>query len=136
MSTALATRKPAPSTASTVAVSPTHGYYRETRRPSSDARLVFAGFGVDADPIAFVDEGRDGDDEPGFERGGLDLRAGSGALDAGHGLLDEEIDRRRELDADRFFAVELDADQCLGHQVARRIAERFARDVHLLVGRR
>src|ERR1051326_3685243 len=77
----------------------TRGWSRT--RPPSDAALVLAGFGVDADAVAFVDERRHLHDEAGFERRGLHLRARGRALDAGHRLLHDEIDRRPQLHPDR-----------------------------------
>src|SRR4029077_2683821 len=73
---------------------------------TSGSGLVFAGFSVDAHLVALVDERRDLDDEAGLERRRFDLRARRRALDAGHGFLDEQIDRRRQLDADRLDVVE------------------------------
>src|SRR5262249_34429824 len=95
----------------------------------SDAALGFPGFGVDANPVAFVDERRHLDDESGLERRRLDLSARGGALDAGDGLLDDEIDGRRQFDPDRLHVVELDADQHLGHEIVLRVAERLCGDV-------
>src|SRR5215467_2590316 len=112
-----------------------------TRSPNrqmhqSHSRLVFPRLGVDADPVAFVDERRDVDDEPRFERRGLDLRARGRALDAGHRLLHDEIDRRRQLDTDRLLFVELDADDGLGDEIVLRVSKGFGRDLNLLVAGR
>src|SRR5579885_3099107 len=80
------------------------------RDRASDARLVFARLGVDADLVAFVHERRHLDDQPRLERRRLHLRAGRRPFDAGHRLLDDEIHRLRQFDADRLLVVELDAD--------------------------
>src|SRR5262249_9136889 len=77
-------------------------------RWTSGAALIFTGFRVDANQVAVVDERRDGDDEPGFRAGRLGLRGGGGALDARGRVLDAEIDRGRQFDADRGALVELD----------------------------
>src|SRR6185295_7156756 len=103
---------------------------------TSGSGLVFAGLGADPHLVAFVDEWRHLDDEAGLERRRLDLRARGGALDAGHGLLDDQVDSGRQLDADRLDVVELDADDRVGDQVVLRVAERLAGDMDLLVGRR
>src|SRR5439155_1507696 len=114
----------------------------KARRPrirvirKSDSRLIFAGFGVDPNLVPLVDEGRHLNDEAGFERGRLDLRARRRALDSRRRLLDEEIDGGRQLDSDRFDVVELDANDRVGHEIVDRLAQRFVRDVDLLVGRR
>src|SRR5262249_6915823 len=54
------------------------------RTSTSDSGLVLAGFGVDANLVALVDERRHLDDQPGLERRRLDLRARGRAPDAGH----------------------------------------------------
>src|SRR5947208_2129780 len=100
------------------------------------AGLVFSGFRADADLVALVDERRDVDDEAGFERRRLDLRARGRALDAGHRFLDDEIYGRRQLDADRLHVVELHTDDGVRNEVVLRVAHRFVRNVDLLVGRR
>src|SRR5262249_8190990 len=71
-----------------------HGWF-------SGATLVLAGLRVDADQVAVVDERRHRHDEPGLGARRLRLRAGSRALDTRRRLLDSQIDRRRQLDADR-----------------------------------
>src|SRR5690348_16325895 len=106
--------------------SPTHELTNgPSRHPvtRSGARLVLPSFGVDADAIAFVDEGRDLHDQPGLERRRLHLCAGRRALDPGHGLFDDEIDRLRQLDADRLGVVELDANHRVGNEIELRVAE-------------
>src|SRR5262245_30292969 len=64
------------------------------------ATQVRAVLGRDADDLALVDERRDLHDEPGLHGRGLLLRRGRGALDAGRGLDDLQVHRRRHLDAD------------------------------------
>jgi hypothetical protein len=46
------------------------------------------------------------------------------------------VDGGRQLDADGFFFVELDADDRLGNQIVLRVAQRLRRDLDLLVVRR
>ena len=65
---------------------------------------------------------------------GLTCALAGGALDAGRGIEDLQIDGRRQLDAHRFAAVELDLDGHLGLDVVDGPAQHLARDVHLLVG--
>src|SRR5438477_13084101 len=100
-----------------------------------DSRLIFAGLGIDADLVTLVDERRHLDDEPGLERRRLHLRARRRALDPWNRFLDDEIDCLWKLDTDRLRSVEFDADQHVGNQVILRLAQRFRRDVRLLVGR-
>src|SRR6267143_6023897 len=111
-------------------IQPCCGWLRTTS--TSDPGLVLAGFRVDPNLVAFVDERRHLDDEAGFERRRLDLRARRGALDAGHRFLHDEIHRRRQLDAHRLDVVELDADRRVADEVVLRIAECFTGDVDLL----
>src|SRR6266542_2716393 len=80
-------------------------------RTPSHSRLVFARLRVDADLVALVHERRHLDHEAGLERRRFHLRARRRALDAGHGLLDDEIHGWRELDADRLDIVELHPDR-------------------------
>ena len=95
-------------------------------------RLVFARFRADADPVADVDERRHLHDKAGFGARGLDLRARRCALDAGHGVLDAQIDGHRQIDADRLLAVELHLDDRIGQDVVHRIPKHFAIDMELL----
>src|SRR3954452_12171705 len=52
---------------------------------------ILAGLGLDADHVADVDERRHLDDQPGLERGRLDLRARRGAVDPWNSIDDLEI---------------------------------------------
>ena len=54
--------------------------------------MVFAGFGVDPDSVADIDEGGHLDNEARLGAGGLDLRAGGRAFDARHSVFDAQID--------------------------------------------
>jgi hypothetical protein len=56
--------------------------------------------GVDANLFAFVDEGRNLDDEAGFELGRLGDAGGGCGLDAGLGLDDGQLDGAGQVDAD------------------------------------
>src|SRR6516164_8248890 len=64
------------------------------------AAEVGAFAGVDADLLAFVDEGRHLDDEAGFRLGGLGDARRSRGLEAGLRLDDREFHKRGQLDAD------------------------------------
>jgi hypothetical protein len=88
--------------------------------------------GVDADLFAFVDEGRDLDDEAGFHLGGLGDRAGGGGLEAGFGFDDGELDEGGQLDADRVAVVVADLDLHVGGEVLDRVAEGFGLEHGLL----
>src|SRR5678810_87533 len=81
-------------------IQPWCGCWRTTSM--SDPRLILPGLCAHADLVALVDKRRHLHHQPGLERGRLHLRAGRGPLDARHRFRDDEIDRRRELDADRF----------------------------------
>src|SRR3954466_4947986 len=99
----------------------------------SRSRLILSGLGADPDLVAFVDKRRHLDNQAGFERCRLDLRAGRGALDAWDCLLDEEVHGHGQLDAHWLDLVELDADDGIGDEVVLGIAEGLARNVDLLV---
>src|SRR3954464_11257903 len=114
-------------------IQPCSGALRTISIYGLDAALVFPGFGVDPDLVAFVDEGRHVHDQAGFEGRRLHLRARRRALDAGHRVLHDQVDHWRQLDADRFDIVELDANRHLGNEIVLRVAQRFGRDVNLLV---
>src|SRR5689334_12582714 len=60
------------------------------------ARLVFAGFGVDANDVAFVDERRNLDHDTGLEFRGFQLIRRGRALDAGRRFDNLEINRLRD----------------------------------------
>src|SRR3954465_4209469 len=98
-------------------IQPCSGAFRTISIYGLDAALVFPGFGVDPDLVAFVDERRHVHDQAGFEGRRLHLRARRRALDAGHGVLHREIHRRRQFDADRFHVVELDANRHLRDEI-------------------
>ena len=63
---------------------------------------------------------------------GLTCALAVAPLMPGHGFLHDQIDGRRQLDADRLDVVELDPDDRVGDQVVLRVAERLGRDVNLL----
>ena len=100
----------------------------ETARLSSDVRLA-----IWYSPVSVLTRitspspmnGGTWIDHAGLERGGLDLVGGGRALDGRHGLDDLQVDRLRQLDADRLLAVELDLDGHLGLQKADRVAEQL-----------
>src|SRR5204863_15035 len=81
----------------------------------------FAGFRIHAHLVTFVHEGRHLHDETRLEPGRLHLRAGRGAFDPRHGLLDNQVDGLRQLDPDRLGAVELDANGRVGDEIVLRI---------------
>ena len=58
---------------------------------------------------------------------GLTCAAAVAPLMPGHGVDHLQIDRLRQLDADRLGLVELDADERLGQQVQRAVAQHFLR---------
>src|SRR5262245_50936272 len=108
--------------------------FGESRRSWSDARLIFARFGIHPDLIAFVDERGDLNHEARLESGWLDLCTRGGSLDARHRFLDHEIDSLRELDPHGLDVVELDANDGVRNQVMDRLTEGLGGNVHLLVG--
>ena len=63
---------------------------------------------------------------------GLSCALAVAPLIAGRRVLHHQVDRQRQLDADRLAAVELHLDHHLGEQVIHRITEGLARDVDLL----
>src|SRR3974390_1919600 len=133
-SRALATRNPTPRTSrtpGTAACSPTPRSYIG----DLGSRLVFAGFGAHPHFVALVDKRRHLNDEARLERGRFHLRTGRRAFDPRHRLLDDEIHCGRELNANRFALVELDADDRVGDQVVHRIAESFGGNMDLIVVR-
>ena len=67
---------------------------------------------------------------------GFTCAAAVAPLMPGHGIRHLEVDRQRQVDADRLGLVELHADLRLRQQVQRLIAERLLRQVDLLVGLR
>src|SRR5271163_647945 len=97
------------------------------------AAEVGAFAGVDADFFAFVDEGRDLDDETGFEFGRLGDAGGCGGLDAGLGFDDGELDSAGQVDADGHAVEVADLDLQVGRQVFNCVAESGLLEHHLLV---
>src|SRR5436190_5911834 len=95
--------------------------------------LILAVSRADPDRVADVDVGRDVDDQPGFERRRLHLRARGGAVDGRRRVDDLQIDRDRQLDADRLLAVELHRDFHVGQDVVGVVAEDLTVEVDLLV---
>src|SRR5262249_10129593 len=85
--------------------------------------LDVASFGsVDANLITFVDEGRDVDNEPGFEGGRLHDGTGSSLLQGRLGLDDFKIHGVGKIDADGFLLEEFDFDDGIGNQIVDRFA--------------
>src|SRR5688572_28154635 len=85
--------------------------------PGSGTRLILAGLGAHANPVADIDEGRNLYDEPRFRAGRLDLRARRRPFDARRGIFNPQIDGDRQIDADGFAAVELHLDERIGKDV-------------------
>src|SRR5688500_18044879 len=71
------------------------------RADTSGPAEVFAGAGVDLDPLAGGDEERHLDLGVGLQRGGLGAAGGAVALQAGLGAGDGELDRGGQVDVER-----------------------------------
>ena len=86
------------------------------------AAQVLAGAGVDGDDFADADERRHGDLQAGLQHGRLVLGGGGGALHGRLGLDHLQLDRRRQLEAQRLAFVEdhvgLGVFLHVGHQLA------------------
>ena len=89
-------------------------------RPIQALPGELARLGVDLHPLAFLDEQRHADLEPGLERRRLrDAAAGGVAAHAGLGARHRQLHVRRELQADRVAVVLLDLhDDVVGEQQA------------------
>jgi hypothetical protein len=88
--------------------------------------------GIHADLLALVDEGRNLDDEAGFELGGLGDGRGCGRLDAGLGLDNRHLDDERQFDTYGLAVVEADGDGEVGKEIIDGIAEGFTLEHGLL----
>src|SRR5262249_59181326 len=92
-------------------IHPCSGALRTISILTSDAALIFPGFGVDANLVAFVDERPHLHDETGLERRLPHLGAHRRTLDAVHRFLGHPIDGPRPLRPDPLVAVEPPPDQ-------------------------
>src|SRR4029450_3043376 len=110
----------------------------DSRSVISDKGLSRSGqilscLGIHPNLVPVIDEWGNVDDEAGLEARRFDLVAGGGAFDTGCRVLDDQINRLRQLDADGLGAVKLHFDQRVRDQVVDVLAKRFGIDVKLLV---
>src|SRR3712207_880566 len=102
---------------------------------SGDPAEVVARAGVDLDLLAVGDEQRHLDLQTGLERGRLRAAGAAVALEAGLGVGDLQLDRRRQVDVERVVLVDGHGRDLLLEQVVLRVPDDLVADRDLLVGR-
>src|SRR5690349_336857 len=105
------------------------------RRSRGDATQVGGVAGVDLDLLAGRDEQRHVDLVAGLEPRGLGAAGGAVALQAGLGVLDEQLDRRRQLDVEHPALVGRDDRVLVLEQEVLGVPDDLRADLELVVGR-